>query len=48
MHERKKFGPLGWNIVYDFNESDQVASQIIIRDMINDDKEEIAWDSLQF
>ena len=48
VHERKKFGPLGWNIVYDFNESDLVASQTIIKDMIDDDKEEIAWDSLQY
>lgn len=48
VHERKKFGPLGWNIVYGFNESDLVASQTIIRDMINNDKDEIAWDSLTF
>ena len=48
VHERKKYGPLGWNIIYDFNESDFEASQTIIRDMLNDDKEEIAWDAIKY
>lgn len=48
VHERKKFGPLGWNIIYGFNESDFEASQTIIRDMLNDDKEEIAWDAIKY
>lgn len=48
VHERKKYGPLGWNIVYDFNESDFEASQTIIRDMLNDEKEEIGWDAIKY
>jgi len=48
MHERKKFGPLGWNIIYDFNESDFEASQTIIKDMLNDEKDEIAWDAIKY
>jgi len=48
VHERKKFGPLGWNIVYGFNESDFEASQTIIRDMLNDEKEDIAWDAIKY
>jgi dynein heavy chain, axonemal len=48
VHERKKFGPLGWNIIYGFNESDFEASQTIVRDMLNDEKEEIAWDAIKY
>jgi dynein heavy chain len=48
VQERKKFGPLGWNIVYGFNESDLSASQTIIRDIINDYKEEIIWDAIKY
>lgn len=48
IHERKKFGPLGWNIIYGFNESDFDASQTIVRDMLNDEKEEIAWDAIKY
>jgi dynein heavy chain len=48
VHERKKFGPLGWNIIYGFNESDFEASQTIIRDMLNDEKEDIAWDAIKY
>lgn len=54
IHERKKFGPLGWNIVYGFNESDLEASQTIIKSLLNTEKEdkeendEIPWDAIKY
>jgi len=48
IHERKKFGSLGWNLTYDFNESDFEASQTIIKSILNEDKDDIAWDAINY
>jgi dynein heavy chain len=48
VQERRKFGPLGWNIRYDFNESDLETSLLITRNMLDEESEEIVWNALLF
>ena len=47
IQERRKFGPLGWNIHYEFGDSDLIASITMLKNFLleNDD---IPWDALKF
>ncbi|XP_030754302.1 dynein heavy chain 6, axonemal-like, partial [Sitophilus oryzae] len=46
IQERKKFGPLGWNIVYEFNDSDrEFAFNTIGMFCVN---EPIPWDAMEY
>jgi dynein heavy chain len=47
VQERRKFGPLGWNIRYEFNDSDLETSTTITKNMLDIDGD-IPWDTLLF
>lgn len=46
VQERKKFGPLGWNIKYEFNDSDRECALNNLQMFLEDG--EIPWDTLVF
>jgi len=47
IQERRKFGPLGWNIPYAFDESD-LETSISIMNRFLEEQEVIPWDALRF
>jgi dynein heavy chain len=47
IQERRKFGPLGWNIRYEFNDSDLETSTTILHNMLELDGD-VPWDTLLF
>ena len=47
IHERKKFGPLGWNISYDWSNSDLEVSMTILKNMLMEYKN-IPWEALTY
>ena len=52
--ERKKFRTLGWNVLYDFNDSDFIFSERLIRGIVRNSEGErtagksLQWDAIQY
>lgn len=47
--ERRKFGPLGWNILYEFNESDRECALRTLEMFCDREvRKKIAWDALEY
>ncbi|XP_021206053.2 dynein axonemal heavy chain 6 isoform X1 [Bombyx mori] len=46
IQERKKFGPLGWNITYEFNTSDRECAMLNLQMFCADGH--IPWDALEY
>jgi dynein heavy chain len=47
IQERRKFGPLGWNVKYQFNNSDLECSMSTLK-MFLDEQDQIPWESLVY
>ena len=47
LMERRKFGPLGFNIRYEFNDSDLETSRTVLKMLINE-QDVIPWDAMLY
>ena len=52
IQERKKFGKIGWNVTYDFNDSDYKISFRLISMYLNkahqNNEEDLPWETLRY
>lgn len=47
LQERRKFGPLGWNVTYEFNDSDLDTSQTMLKNFLME-QDEIPWEAMLY
>ncbi|XP_074663059.1 dynein axonemal heavy chain 6-like [Tubulanus polymorphus] len=49
IHERKKYGSLGWNVAYEFNDSDLEVSVLQLQMLLSEEiEDEIPWAALKY
>jgi dynein heavy chain len=48
VNERKKFGPLGWNIIYDWSQADLEVSIAILKSSLIEQDPRIPWNALMY
>ena len=48
MQERRKFGSMGWNNAYSFNQSDLECSMMGLATFLNEAEEQIPWSAIEY
>lgn len=48
MQERRKFGSMGWNNLYSFNQSDLECSMMGLATFLNEAEEQIPWSAIEY
>ncbi|KAL0028415.1 hypothetical protein WJX77_005025 [Trebouxia sp. C0004] len=48
IQERRKFGSIGWNIPYSFNQSDLECSMMGLASFLNEAEEQVPWPAMEY
>ena len=48
VQERRKFGPIGWNIAYSFNQSDLECSMMGLAGFLKESGEHLPWPAMEY